>query len=208
MRPARYDVKVSSVQVEIEFLTPDNLSAHIEGLIAAYHATYVEPPYNESLGDAQDFGENILKSAHHAGFRCVVARHLPDKRIVGLASGSACLSGGWWRDAVTQGLSQAVIERWFSSAFEFVELGVIPPFQGQGIGRRLHQAILADLDYRTAVLNVLQADIPAVHLYRQQGWVPIRQDFVYHAGDCPCTIMGLDLVQFKAGISGTQRVMP
>jgi ribosomal protein S18 acetylase RimI-like enzyme len=183
--------------IEFEFLSPAELIAHKDGLIAAYQATYAEPPYDEPPAAAQEFGDNILMSADRPGFQCVVARRLPENRIIGFATGSACLPLNWWYDTVTRGLSRELVERWFSNAFELVELGVIPTFQGQGIGSRLHRKILSNLNYRTAVLNVLQADIPAFHLYQTRGWVPIRTDFLYKPGDNPCTIMGLDLAQFQ-----------
>jgi len=183
--------------ITVELLPPEALATHKDGLIAAYHATYQVPPYKEPFSAAQEFGEGVLKEALKEGFRCVIARDDQDDRIIGFAYGIKCLAG-WWRDTVTRGLSKEEEEEWFSNTFEFIEFGVIPAFQGQGIGSRIYQKLLKGLDYRTAVLNVMQADIPAFHLYQKRGWIPIRKDFLYHEGNHPCTIMGLDLANLFA----------
>ncbi len=182
--------------IGIELIQPERLEADITGLTEAYHLTYSQQPYYEPYPAAKEFSEGVLKSRQFEGFRIALARSLPENRIVGFAYGTACRPGGWWHDTVTRGLSPAVLEKWFSDAFEFVEFGVIPEYQRQGIGSRLHEKLFSSLNYRTAVLNVMQAEIPAMLMYRKLGWVTIRADFLYHAGDHPCTIMGLDLAQY------------
>jgi len=102
---------------------------------------------------------------------------------------------------VTRGLGDEIVEEWFSNAFEFIEFGVILAYRGQGIGSRLHQKLLSDLNLRTAVLNVMQADIPAFRMYHDRGWIGLRKDFKYHEGDHPCSIMGLDLAKYQSSVN-------
>jgi len=94
-----------------------------------------------------------------------------------------------------------MIDEWFSNAFEFIEFGVIPPYQSQEVGSRLHQHIFSNLNFRTAVLSVMQADIPAFRMYQKRCWIAIREDFKYHEGDHPCTIMGLDLAKYMSSLN-------
>jgi ribosomal protein S18 acetylase RimI-like enzyme len=184
--------------VNIEFLSPSNLPADKDGLTSAYHAVYSAPPYNEPFAAARKFGTDIIEHSQRQGFHCVIARLIPDNQIIGFAYGFSCLSGTWWHDTVTQGLSRDIVEKWFSNAFEFVEFGVVPAFQGQGIGSRIHQKLFSNLEYRTAVLNVLQADIPAFHLYQARGWTTIRRDFFYNPEGSPCAILGLDIEAYNS----------
>jgi GNAT superfamily N-acetyltransferase len=185
---------------EIEFLSSENLFASQDALVTAYDAVYSEPPNNESLKSAQEFGKHILSDAQLKGVRCVVAHPAVEKSVVGFAYGYTSAPGQWWHVTVTRDLSPEMIEFWFSNAFEFVEFGVIPSVQRHGIGNRLHQAILSNLLHRTAVLNVMQADIPAFHMYQNRGWFPLRQNFLYHEGDHPCTIMGIELAKYVSNL--------
>ena len=183
--------------VIIEILSPDNLIANKDGFISAYHAAYSASPYKEPFAAAQKFGTEIVGNGQRQGFHCVIARLIPNSQIIGFAYGFPCLSGTWWHDTVTQGLSNDIVNKWFSNAFEFVEFGVIPSFQGQGIGSQLHHKLFSNLDYRTAVSSVLQADIPAFHLYQARGWTVIRKDFLYNSGGSPCAILGLDIESYR-----------
>ena len=78
-------------------------------------------------------------------------------------------------------------------AFEFVELAVHPDAQGHGLGARLHDTLLVDVPYRTAVLSTYQGETAARQLYRRRGWVPLLEHFYYPGGAVPMAILGLDL---------------
>jgi ribosomal protein S18 acetylase RimI-like enzyme len=190
--------------VSIELLSPDNLIVNKDDLISAYYATYSAPPYNEPLTAAQKFGTEIIENGQRQDFNCIIARLLSNNQIIGFAYGFSCLPGTWWHDTVTQGLSNDIVEKWFLNAFEFVEFGVIPSFQRQSIGSQIHHKLFSNLDYRTAVLNVLQADIPAFHLYQARGWATIRKDFFYNLEGSPCAILGLDIEKYKSAIKAAR----
>jgi len=130
------------------------------------------------------------------GLRCVIAQDDVDQRIVGFAYGYTSRPGYWWFDTVSRSLSRHAIEIWFKDAFEIVELAVHPEWQGQGIGGRVHDALLDDLPpdtYSTALLSTDTGETNAMHLYRKRGWVPLLEDFLFPGAPRPMVIMGLDL---------------
>lgn len=76
-------------------------------------------------------------------------------------------------DCISREVGQGVDE-WVGGHFEFVELAVMPDARGCGIGRRLHDALLADLPHERALLSTsARSDDPAVRLYSSNGWVTL-----------------------------------
>lgn len=183
--------------IDVAALAADDVDANKHGLHMVYRAAFAAPPYNEGPAELMRFMETLPRHAQRAGFRCVVAREKTTGRIVGFAYGYASQPSQWWHDTIRQALSREKADEWLSDAFEFVELAVTPVFQGYGIGGRLHDALLADLPYRTAVLSTYQGDTNAMRLYRKRGWVTLLENFVYPsddpASDKPFVIMGLRL---------------
>ncbi|GAA3516955.1 GNAT family N-acetyltransferase [Actinocatenispora rupis] len=141
-------------------------------LTAVYHAAF--EPYGEDDGTAETFRERSLPS--HAGrtdFRCVAA--VEDDALLGFGYGYQGARGQYWTDRVA-GLAPAdVVDSWLGGHFEVVELAVLPPEQGRGIGTALHDALLTDLPHPVALLSTWQHDTPARRLYLRRGWQPLAE---------------------------------
>lgn len=178
--------------LQILVLSQQELTEVRGQILAVYQATFAEPPYFEKEEDVARFAESLTRHAQRAGFRCCIAEDSATGQLLGFAYGYTSQTGQWWHDTVARALSQETIAAWLNGAFEFVELAVIPQMQGQGIGSRLHDALLADLPHRTAVLSTYQAEIPALHLYRRKGWLTLLQDYFFPGDDRRMVIMGLD----------------
>jgi ribosomal protein S18 acetylase RimI-like enzyme len=183
--------------IEVVPLGAAELSAHKHALLNVYAAAFAAPPYNEGQIELSRFAEALPRHAQREGFRCFIAREATTGQIVGFAYGYASQPGQWWHDTIAQALSREQAQEWLSDGFEFIELAVTPVFQGYGIGGRLHDALVADLPYRTALLSTYQGDTNAMQLYRKRGWVVLLEDFVYPSddptSDKPFVIMGLRL---------------
>ncbi len=153
-----------------------------------YRAVFALPPYSEGPLQAEVFVENVKVWRERVGFACVVARS--EAQIVGFALGWRSEPGQWWHDTVGAALTADAYGRWLDDCFEFVELALLPEWQGQGIGGQLHDALLAQAVERTAVLSTLNAETRALQLYRRRGWEPILVDYVYPGSDERTLIMG------------------
>ncbi len=183
--------------IEIASLTAAAVEAQRHALLGVYRAAFAAPPYHEGVAELSRFAEILTKHARREGFRCVVAREASTGQVVGFAYGFASKVGQWWHDTIAHDFTPEQNQEWLDDAFEFVELAVTPVMQGYGIGGKLHDALIADLPQRTAVLSTYQGDTSAMQLYRKRGWVSLRDNFVYPSGDPssdkPFVIMGLRL---------------
>lgn len=161
-------------------------------IVEVYRAAFGESPYFEGEAEVARFAQEALpRHAVHAGFRCVVARD--EGAVVGFAYGYTSAAGQWWHDWVLAQLDPSVAAEWMTDAFELVELAVRPAAQGRGTGGRLHDAVLAGLPHRTALLSTRDEDTPARRLYRRRGWVPLREAARPAPDGPPVLFMGLRL---------------
>jgi len=135
-----------------------------------YAAVFGRPPFNESPSEAARWrDESLPKHAARAGFRMRAARE--DGRLVGFAYGYTGERGQWWTDQMAAAITPEVAASWLGGHFEFVTLAVLPTHERQGIGTALHDALLADLPHRTALLTTTADETaPARRLYHRQGW--------------------------------------
>ena len=163
-----------------------------ESLKRVYAAAFAPPPYNRTARDAGWFGGQLVKHKGYAGFRCFVVQD-EDKRVLGFAYGYSSKRGHWWHDAVAEALEGSLEAAWLEDAFEVVELAVDPAAQGRGLGGGLHDALLRGLPYRRALLSTIDAETPALALYRKRGWETLLRDFRFPGSTVPTRVMGLEL---------------
>lgn len=147
----------------------------VAGTDASAHRDEVLGVWTAAFGEVNDPEEWAIspwdRHRSHAGYRLAVAHD--DGRLVGFAWGYTGERGQYWSDFITRELGSKV-ERWVGGHFEFVELAVIPEVRGRGIGGQLHDALLANLDHRRALLATSSSpDDPAVRLYSSRGWVSL-----------------------------------
>ncbi len=181
----------------VKILTLSEASArpYFEQIIEIYRSAFTISPYNDDLGDVLTFAGRLPYHARWKGFRCVVASdgEGSSSPLVGFAYGFASRPDTWWRELVAAEMSQELAQEWLEDCFEFVMLAVTPAYQGQKIGGRLHDALLAGQPQRTAVLSTLQEETNALHLYRSRGWINLLEDFFFPGIQKPYLIMGLRL---------------
>ena len=112
---------------------------------------------------------------------------------MGFAYGYNGGPGLWWFDLVSTAIDPHIYDQWMTNYFEVVELAVAPPYQGLGLGGRLHDRLLEGLPHQTAVLSTIQFETTALLFYRKRGWVTLLQDFYFPGSKNPYLIMGFDL---------------
>jgi ribosomal protein S18 acetylase RimI-like enzyme len=139
------------------------------------------------------FAEILPRHTRRRGFRFLAARE-EGGRLAGFAYGYLGGPGEWWHDRVTAALGPDRSERWLPPGhFEFVELGVRPDLQRRGLGRRLHDDMLAAVDAPTAVLSTEQDNAPALALYRGCGWQVILDEIEFGPDHPLFLVLGRDL---------------
>lgn len=129
----------------------------------------------------------------HLGRDCfrLVAEHDDEGRLAGIAYGYLGAAGEWWHDLVAEAMDEDARTRWLAPGhFEFVELAVRPDLRRQGIGGRLHDALLAGLDAPTAVLSTETDNEPALTLYGSRGWQVVVPEVAFGQAYPPFVVLG------------------
>ena len=125
------------------------------------------------------------------GYLAVVA--LDDDEPVGFGYGYLGRRGEWWHDIVVDALGRDLGDRWMADAFELAELHVLPAHQGQGLGRRVLDEVVARAGGSTIVLSTHDRESPARSLYRSAGFLDLYGGLVFPGSSEVYAIMGKDL---------------
>ncbi|MBO2465378.1 GNAT family N-acetyltransferase [Actinomadura violacea] len=128
-----------------------------------YAQVYAEPPYNAADKYSRNrFLQRTRDQAVASGFKLTTVRR--GDALVGFTFGFTMPPGAWWKNA-----SKPAAEVLEADKFAVVELVVAKTERGQGLGRRLMDALLAGRQERFATLAaVLDAD--AYGMYLRWGW--------------------------------------
>ncbi|MDP9365244.1 MAG: GNAT family N-acetyltransferase [Chloroflexota bacterium] len=179
------------MNARLDLVTPRDVGAIEDQFVAVYREAFSPPPYRETEDDVARYAERFPRHAAQDGFRCAVATD--NDRLLGFAYGYFGRPGQWWHDTVRAALDPAVATRRLDGAFELVELAVVPPLQGQGIGGGLHDLVLAQTPAARAVTTTAQHENPAVRFYRRRGWLPLLEDFDFPGARMTYLVLGLEL---------------
>jgi ribosomal protein S18 acetylase RimI-like enzyme len=169
-------------------------------IVTIYRDAFTSPPYHKPETEISDFARSLLKQLDRDDYKFVAAFGNDSEQITGFAYGYNSAAGRWWYEHVKPALEERGEAEWLDGSFQFTEIAVSPKFHGQGIGGRLHDALLNGIRHERAVLSTLQADTAAHRLYRKRGWVRLCEDFFFPGVDRRYQIMGLRL---NAHVTGT-----
>lgn len=142
---------------------------------AAEQGNAVAEVWRDAFGPIDDLSEwrETVFDRHRGreAYRLAVARDAEGP--AGLCWGYIGQRGQFWPDRVLDSLGRTA-EPWVGGHVEFVELAVISRARRQGLGGRLHDALLAALPNRLALLGTSSnPEDPAVQLYRSRGWAQL-----------------------------------
>lgn len=123
----------------------------VELVLPVYAEVYAEPPYLEGPADVDAFARSWPARVTAPGFRLVIARD--EGAVVGFAFGHGLRPDtGWWSGAL-EPLDVDTVER-PGRTFAVIELAVVADRRRQGLGRRLHAQLLADVEAERVTLAV------------------------------------------------------
>ena len=152
--------------------------------------------YAEAMGVSASVarGRRPIVTAHleRRGLRTIAAID-DDDRLVGIAYGYLGAPGQWWHDQVRAALTDGDAARWLDGAFEVCELHVRPELQGQGLGRRLLDALLDGPPAPTAVLTTPDSETRARGFYRAGGWQDLVRHLVFPGDPRAFAVLAKDL---------------
>jgi GNAT superfamily N-acetyltransferase len=143
-------------------------AAALAGEMQALHAeVYTAPPFRHDV-DAAEFTRRWRVRCRQPGFALAEARH--GGYLLGFAAGMPLRpSTSWWRELTTP-LPEEVTTEHPGRTFALTDLLVRAAWRRQGIGRELHDAILAARTEERATLTIDQAAAPALAALQRWGW--------------------------------------
>ncbi len=158
--------------IVVQLLDGSQAAAHASELQDLHAAVYADPPYRQ--GDtAAAFASRFRVQRRQPGFVLAEARR--GGYLVGYASGMPLRpSTSWWRQLTTP-LPDEITAEHPGRTFALTELLVRASWRRQGIGRALHDLILAGRAEERATLTVLTAATPAQDAFQQWGWRKIAR---------------------------------
>jgi len=115
-----------------------------------YAEIYAEPPYLEGPDEVADFAAGWTGCCQQPGFRLVVAD--ADGEPVGFSFGHRLGPETDWWDGLLDPVPAQVTQEWERRTFAVIELAVRARHRRRGIGRILHQALLAGRDEQRVTL--------------------------------------------------------
>jgi ribosomal protein S18 acetylase RimI-like enzyme len=143
----------------------------VERIVRLYAAVFAEPPYEEGPEDVEDFRELLAIELPQPGFRLITAE--VDAELAGFAYGySLRAATRWWEGVVPPPLPGFSAER-DGRTFAIKELAVAGPYRREGVGRRLHDALIEGRSEERATLTVRPDAAPAIAAYESWGWSPL-----------------------------------
>jgi ribosomal protein S18 acetylase RimI-like enzyme len=141
-------------------------AAHAEEYHGLHAEVYADPPYQQA--DDLDYPRRLTVQRRQPGFVLAEARN--GGYLVGFAAGIPLRpSTSWWRELTTP-LPDEVTAEHPGRTFAVVDLVVRASWRRQGIGRDLHDLILAGRPEERATLTVLPTAAAAQHALRAWGW--------------------------------------
>ena len=141
--------------------------AHADEFRELHAEVYADPPYLLAE-DPAAFTERFRVRTRQPGFVLAAARH--GGYLVGYADGMPLRpSTSWWRNLTTP-LPEDVTAEHPGRTFAVTDLLVRASWRRQGIGRTLHDLVLAHRAEERATMAVLPAATAAQNAFRSWGW--------------------------------------
>lgn len=160
-----------SSSVTIHLGTPTIAQEHLEGIFQLYYDTFSKPPYQWPEGEETAFRQRLPRLATDPTFGIATAQ--ADDQLIGFAYGYALRPNTtWWHGFLTP-VAEELTTEWEGRTFALIDFAVAEDWRGQGIGRRLHDTLLASRSEARATLAMEPTAHEARAVYEHWGWVVV-----------------------------------
>ena len=158
---------MTTPDIAVRFLDGAAIAAQVADL-QALHAEVYAHMRRQRPDNADSFAERFRVQRRQPGFALAAAQR--GDYLIGYAAGMPLRpSTSWWRDLTTP-LASDVTAEYPGRTFALVELLVRPSWRRQGIGRALHELILANRSEERATLMVPPTALAAQSAFHSWGW--------------------------------------
>jgi ribosomal protein S18 acetylase RimI-like enzyme len=189
-----------SDDVRIVSWGPGEFSAHSDDAMQIYAQAM-----NYSAQTGVQRAITARRHSSNTGFACRVAQDV-NGELLGFGYGYTTVTGQWWHDLVRRAVTEANRD-WLVNAFELSEMHVLPAAQGIGTGRRILEALAADIPHQAMLLSTPDGDTRAFRLYRRLGFQDLARNYLFPGDSRPFAVLGARL-PLRAGAAPTDPAQP
>jgi ribosomal protein S18 acetylase RimI-like enzyme len=161
---------VAKVPISLDVWTAGTAAAQVPVIRDIYAAAFAEPPYLEGPHDVHEWLNDLAEQLTRPGFMLVLAT--VDGQPAGFAYGYTMTPDlpRWQR--IVKPFAGAMPQEALRTGrvFTLMEFAVLREWRRLGIGRALHDRLLAERDEPLALLTVRADAAPAYAAYRAWGW--------------------------------------
>lgn len=145
----------------------------LDPICALYDDVFSAPPFFWRDDESELHRERLLRLLDDPSFGVVVA--LAGEELAGFAYGFRVPPDTTrWADLIG-GASPDVAAEWPGRTFLLFDYGVRASLRGRGLGRRLHDTLLASRDEQRATLTVQPTAKDTKAIYEHWGWRQVGQ---------------------------------
>lgn len=148
--------------------SPASAIVAYEAVCALFASVFGAPPLSrppETLAHQRDSLQSLMTEPSFG-----IATAWDDDALIGFAYGYARSSDSRWWDRLLTPVAEEVTREWDGRTFLVIDMGVARARQGEGIGRRLLDTLLAARPEERASLSVVPDNERAHGFYRHLGW--------------------------------------
>ncbi len=152
---------------------PAQAELYVAAIQEIFASVFAEPPYEEGPADVAQWREDLDAQVRRPGFAVVVAE--AEDVSVGFAYGYTMTPEmrRWQRVIQPHAERLPVGVLGGGRVFTLMEFGVLSSWRGRGVGRALHDALLAERAEPVAILTVRPDAVAAQAAYRAWGWFKV-----------------------------------
>jgi GNAT superfamily N-acetyltransferase len=154
--------------VTISPINAAGIRALFDPIFRLYHEEFSKPPYKWPECEDEQYRLRFDSLTADATFGAAVARI--DLELVGFAYGRTLPPGTKWWDGFIEPVAKDITEEWPNRTFALIDFAVAERVQGTGVGRRLHDALLAGRGEERATLAMEPEAQNARLIYEHWGW--------------------------------------
>lgn len=160
-----------------------SVNAIADELIEVYGHVYDTPPYiGDPFFSVASFRERLEAAFSSEGFETVTARW--DGRIIGYVHGATLPADKpWWTSLGDRKPVQLQTLADAGQVFWLRELMVLPEYQGQGLGRKIHDTVITGRAESATALTCIIDNQPAHDAYLRWGYTVMGE--IKHAPESP-----------------------
>ncbi len=154
--------------IVIESRSGEEASVLAEVVSGLYQAVFSLPPFS---GDDAEFANQrsyFPVMAERPGFRLTTAR--AGDEYVGFGYGFLLPADTRWWTGLDDPVGEEFAREDGHRTFALIDYGVLPGWRGRGIGRAVHDELLAGSGARRATLSVQPKAAETLEIYRRWGW--------------------------------------